>query len=569
MILAVDDDQVSLLLIEAALQDLGVEVETFLDVDSALDRAAKDVPGLVISDIHMPKLDGFQFRKALERLHPEHAIPFIFLSSQASTSDFIRGLDAGADDYLTKPIDPKLLEAKVKALLRRGLKRRSPSDAGLDALTQLPGRPMVLQQLDGLLSRARRQGTPVGILLLDVDNFRRINDSLGHTSGDILLQETARRIQTCLRKEDVLGRLGGDEFIVLLPDLRDRRYAETVAQNIQDVLRKPFLLDGKDVVVGASAGIAYFPDHGEFAGLLVKHADGAMYRAKELGRNQYQVFDQAISEDADRLFALVAELQNAIARSEFQLMYQPKIDLEMNLITGFEALIRWKRADSSMVPPDLFIPLAEKHGLIESIDRWVLFAACRQLQVWHQSGFPNLTVSVNISAEHFRHGTRLRDLVDEVLEATGLAPGALLLEITETALVQDVDDAVNTSGSIRDLGVRFSMDDFGTGYSSLSLLKSLPLAELKLDKIFVDDLPHNHQGVSITWATLSMAQSLNLKVVAEGIENMDQADFLRSHHCEMGQGYLFSKPLPAKEISKLLEEGRALKSAAGPLDFVR
>ncbi len=569
MILAVDDEPVFLLLIQEALKDLGLVVETFQDAEEALDRAAEEAPELVISDVRMPKLDGFQFQEALQKLHPAVQVPFIFLSSEADTVDLVRGLDAGADDYLIKPIAPKLLEAKVRALLRRGLNGASSLTAGLDPLTQLPGRPLVLKQLDGFFSRARRKGNSVGVLLMDLDNFRRINDSLGHASGDLLLQETAQRIARCLREEDVVGRLGGDEFVVLLPDLKDRRFAETITQCIHDSLRKPFLLDGKDVVVGVSSGIAFFPDDGETSDILLKNADGAMYRAKELGKNRYQVFDQAISEDAERTFVLVSELQNAIARSEFQLAFQPKIDLKTNTIQGFEALIRWRRADHSMVPPDLFIPLAEKHGLIESIDRWVLFTACRQLRVWHESGFPGLAISVNISAEHFCHGAELRDLVDEVLTATGLDPKKLLLEITETALLDDLDEAVKTAQRIRELGLRFSMDDFGTGYSSLSLLKNLPLAELKLDKVFVDDVPHNHQAVSITWATLSMAQSLNLKVVAEGIENPDQADFLRSHHCEMGQGYLFSRPLPAEKISKLLEEGGNLESAAGLLHFVR
>jgi len=669
MILAVDDEHVLLVLIEAVCEAEGFEVETFLDPEEALLRAAEVRPDLVISDVMMPGLDGFAFKEALEDLYPDRNIPFIFLSSRSSTDDLVRGLDAGAEDYLTKPIDQKLLGAKIRSLLRRTreeqtavfhgqlsefplqrilgfcetqgltgsvefelegvpiflflrqgvidlgpLKGREeillkiselregkftiraqggefllggnpwPTSAddsytsyrenGLtdpdtregklryllrhDRLTGLPNRLHLKEGLGNALREAREQKRHVAVLIIDLDHFRTINDGLGHAVGDLLLQRVTDRLRGCLKGEEDLYRVGGDDFVVVIPGLTDHQPALDRADCIREQLSRAFTLHERDLVTSASVGISFFPEHGTKAGTLLSRADFAMYRAKDDGRNCCRVFSDVMNEDAEYFIHLESDLRNAIGRNELELAFQPKIDLKTQLVSGFEALLRWRRPDGSSVSPDVFIPVAEKHGLMPYLDRWVLYAACRQLKMWHESGHDHLEISVNISAEHFRQADDLIDLVDEVLKSTALNPESLLLEITETALLRDVDEALRTMHEIRRLGVQFSMDDFGTGYSSLSLVKRLPFAELKVDKSFIDDIPHDHQGISIIWATLSMAQSLNMKVVAEGIERIEQAEFLQRHHCDLAQGYLFGRALPAGKISRALDEDHPL-----------
>jgi len=658
MILAVDDEQIFLVAIEAACESEGLEVECFLDASSALARAAEIRPDLVISDVMMPGLDGYAFKEALEKLYPGRKPPFIFLSSRSTTEDMVRGLDAGAGDYLTKPIDQKLLRAKIRSFLQRedaehssvfhgnladfplqrilgfceaqglngsvefelegeavflffrqgivdlapmagredllekiaGLQEgrfviraqggefllssnpwptsaddgyespQSGSDDELsyllrhDGLTGLHNRLRLKEDLADRLREAREQRKQLAVLMIDLDHFRSVNDGLGHAVGDLLLKQVALRLRSCLREDEGLYRVGGDDFVVVIPSLVERETALSRAECIREQLNRVFLLHERDLVISASIGISFFPEHGENIGTLLSRADFAMYRAKDEGRNCCRVFTPEMNEDAEYLIHLESDLRNAIGRNEFNLYYQPKVDLESRTVTGFEALLRWKKPDGASVSPALFVPLAEQQGLMPYLDRWVLYAACRQLKLWHEAGHARLRVSVNISAEHFRKADDLIDLVEEVLRSTALAPESLLLEITETALLRDVDEALNTMQAIRNLGVNFSMDDFGTGYSSLSLVRRLPFAELKVDKSFIDDVPHDHHGISIIWATLSMAQSLNMRVVAEGIEREEQAEFLRSHHCNLGQGYLFGKARPASEISRLLEE---------------
>jgi len=662
MILAVDDEQVFLLAIEAACESEGLDVECFLDASDALARAAEHRPDLVISDVMMPGLDGYAFKEALEKLYPGRQPPFIFLSSRSATEDMVRGLDAGAGDYLTKPIDQKLLRAKIRSFIRREDEERSsvfhgnlaefplqrilgfceaqgltgsvefelegkavflffrqgivdlapmagredllekisdlregrfviraqggefllscdpwpasaddgygspggsvqsdPDDKLMyllrhDGLTGLHNRLRLKEELADRLREAREQGKQLAVLVIDLDHFRSVNDGLGHAVGDLLLKQVALRLRSCLREGEGLYRVGGDDFVVVVPSLAEREAALSRAECIREQLNRVFLLHERDLVISASIGISFFPEHGENIGTLLSRADFAMYRAKDEGRNLCRVFAPEMNEDAGYLIHLESDLRNAIGRNEFQLFYQPKVDLESQAVTGFEALLRWRKPDGSSVSPALFVPLAEQQGLMPYLDRWVLYAACRQLKMWHEAGHARLRVSVNISAEHFRQAKDLIDLVEEVLSSTALEPESLLLEITETALLRDVDEALKTMQAIRDLGVSFSMDDFGTGYSSLSLVRRLPFAELKVDKSFIDDVPHDHHGISIIWATLSMAQSLNMRVVAEGIEREEQAEFLRRHHCDLGQGFLFSRALSASEISGKLAE---------------
>ncbi|MBS0354307.1 MAG: EAL domain-containing protein [Proteobacteria bacterium] len=423
--------------------------------------------------------------------------------------------------------------------------------AHYDTLTGLPNRSLWINRAEQALAFARRNHTCVGVLFLDLDNFKKVNDTLGHPTGDRLLSAAAKRLSQCLRDEDVLARLGGDEFVVLLPQLSRSEDAATVARKLIDSLLTPFDIDGQDLTVSTSIGIALAPDNGTHVDVLLKHADTAMYDAKNEGRNDFRFFTSEMNSRAYARLMLENALRRAIERNELVLEYQPQWEMPGKRLIGVEALVRWDSPDRGRVLPGEFIPLAEETGLIHAISDWVLHEAARQQAAWRDAGLPELTVAINISALQFRRPGFI-DRLRHALTHWNIPPCSIELEITESALMQPSSETEQQFATLSKLGVGLALDDFGTGYSSLSYLKRLPLTRLKIDRSFVQDLPGDPEDAAIATATLSIARDLGLDVVAEGVETEAQCDFLLERQCRVMQGYLLARPQPAANITRLL-----------------
>jgi diguanylate cyclase (GGDEF)-like protein len=388
-------------------------------------------------------------------------------------------------------------------------------------------------------------------------SFKSINDSLGHAAGDSLLQLAARRIQTCIRESDTVGRLGGDEFAIVLTELAQAHDAGLVARKVVDVLARPFTLEGQEVFITASIGITLFPDDGDDDETLVRNADTAMYRAKDLGRHNYQFFTAEMNRQATADMQLENDLRRAVKNQEFALVYQPKASCVTGHIVGFEALLRWHHPRRGLVPPNEFIASLEETGLIVEVGEWVLRTACREARALHLAGMGHPSVAVNLSARQLQ-SEHLFDLVQDALEESGLEPRYLELELTESFLMNRQEMAIATLSRLKTMGIHISVDDFGTGYSSLSYLKRLPIDCLKVDRSFVQDITADPNDASITRAIIKLAHSLKLSVVAEGVESEGQLGMLIANKCDVIQGYFFSRPVPPKDLHRMLAEGKCL-----------
>ncbi len=428
-----------------------------------------------------------------------------------------------------------------------------------DTLTGLPNRLLLNARMEHALVRAHRNHTLLAVLFLDLDHFKNINDTLGHPIGDLLLQEVAHRLNSCAREQDTVSRLGGDEFTILLEDLEDSRFASTVAQKVIVALDKKFMLHGHEVFVTCSVGISIFPNDGNDIATLLKNADSALYRAKEQGRNNYQYYTEELTTRAMERLKMENSLRYALQRNELVLHYQPQVDLYNGRIIGMEALLRWQHPEIGLISPNAFIPLAEETGLIIPIGEWVLRTACARLKAWIDEGLPKIRVGVNLSSRQFNQ-SNLDEVVAGILSDTGLPPDCLELELTERVIMQDAESTIAILHKLRALGVQFSIDDFGTGYSSLSYLKRFPIDRIKIDQSFVRDITTDAEDAAVSQAIISLAHSLNLKTVAEGVETAEQQEFLRSRQCDEIQGFHFSHPVPEQEMSRLLKEGVRLES---------
>ena len=422
-----------------------------------------------------------------------------------------------------------------------------------DALTELPNRVLFLDRLKQAVARARWHERLVAVLFVDMDRFKTINDTLGHEVGDKLLQALAERFTTSVREGDTVARFGGDEFVVLLDDVASEKDIGVVAQKVLEALAPPFAIDGQDLYITASIGVSLYPNDGEDSTTLLKNADIAMYRAKDLGKNTYQFYSADMSARAFERLTLESSLRHAIERNEFRLYYQPQIDTASGAILGVEALLRWQHPDFGLVSPAEFIPLLEETGLIVPTGDWVLRTACEQLRAWHAAGWPQLRMAVNLSPRQFQTAG-LAQSVERVLSTLGCDPGLLELEITESVLLRHTAATLETLEALHALGVRMAIDDFGTGYSSLSYLRRYSIDTLKIDRSFVHDVPDDADDSALASAIIVLAQSLKLDVIAEGVETEAQRDFLRERGCHQMQGYLFSRPLPAEDITRLLEK---------------
>lgn len=442
------------------------------------------------------------------------------------------------------------MQRRVEAMIRH--------QASHDPLTGLPNRLLFNEKLSLALASAHQNGEMLAVIFLDLDRFKNVNDTLGHPVGDLLLQSVSRRLANCLRVGDSMARWGGDEFTVLLYNINTPEEATKICQLIIQSLSTPFDFEGLELYIKASLGIALAPYDGEDAETLLKNADAAMYKAKQKGRNNYQFYTQAIGSKVSEDLNLENHLYKAIKNSEFVLYYQPQINLNTGKIVGLEALIRWDHPERGLIPPDRFIPLAEETGLICQIDEWVMRTACLQNRAWQLLGLPPMRIAVNLSARQFLQPHTVQ-IIAEILSETKLNPEYLEIEITESIAMTDVSFTVSVLQQLQEMGIHISLDDFGTGYSSLWSLKNFPLNNLKIDKSFVADLVTGSNGATIVKLAIALGQGLNLQVIAEGVETAEQLAFLRSHQCDMGQGYFFSKPIPAAAITQLCLENQSGK----------
>ncbi len=421
-----------------------------------------------------------------------------------------------------------------------------------DALTELPNRILFMDRLKQALAHARRYSRKVAVLFIDLDRFKNINDTLGHDIGDNMLMQLAGRLSKCLRQDDTVARLGGDEFAVLLNDIDSEQDVSKLAKLILHDLEQPFEAGKRELFITASIGISLFPNDGGEAVTLLKNSDMAMYKAKDLGKNNYQFYSADMGARALQHLTMENSLRRALEREEFLLFYQPQVNTETGEVTGVEALIRWQHPELGLVPPNDFIPLLEETGLIIPVGYWVIVTACRQLQVWHEAGFPELAMSVNISGRQF-HARDFIDNIKSFIRENKMPVGMMEMEITESILMENQQSTIAALDALEKMGFKIAIDDFGTGYSSLSYLRRFRVDTLKIDRSFVRDVTDNPDDAAITSAIVAMAQSLKLKVVAEGVETPQQLAFLQAHNCQYVQGYLFSRPLPADELLAFLE----------------
>jgi diguanylate cyclase (GGDEF)-like protein len=455
---------------------------------------------------------------------------------------------------------PALLSLGTALSMRILQQRRRANDrvhhiAFHDDLTALPNRLMLNQRLDQALSRHRRAGSKLAILFMDLDRFKVINDSLGHEVGDVLLRQVADRLLAQSREGDTIARMGGDEFVVLIENHDNLKDISAYAHRLVEQLSAPYLLGKKDCHVTLSIGISVFPSDGNDSQALLKAADVAMYRAKEMGRNNYQYYLPSMNVHTLERLELESDLSRALERGEFLLHYQPKVEIATGLITGTEALLRWKHPVRGLVPPMDFISLAEETGLIVPIGEWVLATACAQNKIWQDRGLTKLGIAVNLSARQFSDSMLLAKLT-RIIHASGLDPSSLELEITESVVMSHGECAVGVLEQLKLIGVQIAIDDFGTGYSSLGYLKRFPIDTIKVDRSFIRDIPADSGDMKIARAIIAMAHALRLKVVAEGVENAEQLKFLRAQRCDAVQGYFLYRPLPADEVADALEVNR-------------
>lgn len=524
-------------------------------------------PDLIICDITMPELDGYGVLDKLRQDPTTASIPFIFLTARSDKADLRRGMLLGADDFLSKPYTRvELLEAirtrlaKQAAIARQYASALEQTQVKLDylllhdSLTDLPNR-RALQVYFSQLIEASKQS--ISVLALSIDRFNRVNDSLGYVVGDLLLRAVTERLLSCVEVGASVARLQSGRFALVLPNDQPEQASE-IAHNILSCLSGSFNLAGYEVFITSSIGIAHYPKDGNTMPTLIKRAENAMRYAKRVGGNTVQLYSRELEAESEADLLLETDLRYALERSELELYYQPQVDLRSGRIVGAEALLRWHHPKYGPVQPLRFIPLAEENRMIIPIGDWSLKTACLQTQAWQEAGYGPLRMAVNLSSLQFAQPD-LSQRIIEILNQTKLDPQYLELELTESSLVQNVNEALDTMNKLKTMNVRISIDDFGMGYSSLGYLKQFPFDSLKVDQYFVRNITNNPENAAITQAIINMAKSLGLKVIAEGVETAAELAFLRLQQCDEIQGYFFSHPLPAKQFEDLLANNKLLR----------
>lgn len=590
-LLLVDDEENITAALARQLRGDGYTILRASGGRQGLEMLAEHNIGVIISDQRMPEMTGVEFLGKVKGQYPK-AVRMV-LSGYADLDSVKEAINRGAIyKFITKPWDEEMLRATVceafehyelaqkKEVLALEIQAANAAMADIsldlsklvaqqnsqierisryDPLTGLPNRLSLLDRLDQELAHALRDKRMVAVMFVNLDRFQQINDSFGHPVADRLLQTVAEKLKGLVRASDTVARMGGDEFAFVLPGIEDAGAAGEVARGVLGSLsREPITVGGCEIYVAASIGISIYPTDGQDTTALIKNADAALHHAKSDGRNTFQLYTAQMNAAVRQRLTLETELRRALERGEFVLHYQPKINLSSGNIIGAEALLRWQSAERGLVAPGEFIPLLEETGLILPAGEWVLQAACAQARAWQRSGIAT-RVAVNLSAPQFRQPDLAGAILD-ILEKNGLDPasGALELELTESLLMRDVGRAITTLERLRGMGVHIAIDDFGTGYSSLSYLKRFPINSLKIDQSFVRDISGDRDGGAIVGAIIALGHSLRLTVIAEGVETAEQLGYLRAAGCDEMQGYLFSRPIPAEEMTRLLQNDTRL-----------
>ncbi|MES2262242.1 MAG: EAL domain-containing protein [Pseudomonadota bacterium] len=555
-VLIVDDDRSTRSTLRYTLQRDGFQVEEAADGVQALAMLKRFQPDVILMDAVMPVMDGFTACARLQELPGGSSIPVLMITALQDNSSVERAFAAGASDYIPKPIHYAVLSQRVRRIIEANrAEKRIRHLAYNDLLTGLPNRTLFFELLAQGIEQAGSNKQELAVLFMDLDRFKYVNDNLGHDVGDRLLVAVAQRVRHSVRNVDTVARLGGDEFTVVLGELEGPAAAATAAHNICRVLAAPFQIDGHDIFVTSSVGIAMYPHDGTDVATLVKHADSAMYRAKKTNTG-FQFYEASMEQSISEHVRLESDLRRALEQQQLEVFYQPQATLDGGQIIAMEALVRWRHPTRGMVPPNEFIPLAEETGLINPLGDWVLRTACAQLQQWVVEGLPTMRVAVNLSVRQLLQ-KEFAASVEAALADTGLAPHLLELEITESTLMENAQDTLKALHRLRNLGVRLSIDDFGTGYSSLSYLKRFPVDIIKIDRSFVRDVPQDADDAAIVTAIIALAHSLRLEVVAEGVETEAQLQFLQAKQCDLLQGYHLSPAIPAEQFAQLIRQREA------------
>lgn len=560
---------IKVLLVEDSPADARLVREMFLDIKASefelshvdslnavfdvLDKHSFDV---MLLDLSLPDAQGLQAVNHILTIAPQ--LPIVVLSGIDDAELSLQAVQAGAQDYLVKGQgDGNLLRRALRyAIERKRTQDRLTYLAQYDQLTDLPNRTLFNERLATGLKRAQRHRRNLTLMFLDLDHFKDINDTLGHSAGDRLLQDVARRLRHCVRDEDTIARLGGDEFTIIMSEVQHRQDSATVAEKILDALSHPFVLDDEEVFVTTSIGIAGFPQSGGDPETLIRHADTALYRAKSEGRSNYQFFEVEMNLAVSERMNMINALRHATKRDEFFLYYQPLIHAHSGEVFGMEALLRWQHPERGLIPSDEIVPLLEETGLILPVGEWVLREACRQNRIWQEAGLQSLIVSVNLSVRQF-HIRNLIDVVNSAITEAGISPQQLQLEITESVLLERSLAANKTLTRLRDIGVKLAIDDFGTGYSSLSYLKQYQFDTLKFDRSFIQGITSADNSAAIVASVINLGHSLGMTVVAEGVETQQQLTILHDRECDQFQGYLFGHPMSAESCTRWLLQNTA------------
>lgn len=587
-VLLVDDNPGNLKLLVDSLEGEDLNVAVAQRGEEALQRLQRThlkKPELILLDVMMPGIGGYETCRRIKS-SPELAdIPVIFLTALSDSDEKVNGFSMGAVDYITKPINcaeliarvhthlelselRRKLEFRIKARtqelvdannsLRHEIEERMRAEKQIryiathDLLTDLPNRILFEDRINQLFAQAQRRNEKVTIMFLDLDQFKVINDSLGHQIGDKLLLQVAKRLKANIRAEDSIARFGGDEFALCLPTRDGQDEIGLIAKKIIESFKEQFIIDGLCMHASASIGVSVYPDDGTDADTLMRNADTAMYHAKHSGRAEVKQYTADLNRNLQDHLNLSNLLRDAIKNQELFLEYQPQVDLNTGRIIGAEALMRWCRADGTFISPAEFIPVAEANGFIKELGELGLRLSCEELKRWIDAGYDDLSMSVNISVPQL-HATGFVNTVQRVVDEFQIPPSLLKLEITESLLIEHSETNLNVLKSLTDFGVRLSVDDFGTGYSSLAYLQDFPVNDLKIDITFIRNIGTEH-GNAIPSAIIAMAHSLHLKVVAEGIEQEYQREFLKSRGCDYAQGFLYSRSVPGKEFLKMCSE---------------
>ncbi len=565
-ILLIEDDKLVRISLSELLITEGFQVYTAENGLKGIKAALENQPDLIICDVIMPELDGYGVLKELRKHRPTTNIPFIFLTGLGSREDQRQGMNLGADDYLLKPYTLKEVLAAINTRLSKQAsviqhyvqelkeaEERLNSLLFYDNVTRLPNRALLGQRFNWISEVAGIHAS-ITLLSISIDRLNRVNESLGFILGDSLLRVIGSRLQRLITDHDTVARIQGGQFAILLPT-SDKQEAVNIAKTIIEELAEPFILEGHEIFVTGSIGVVFSPKDGIDLDTLLKNADVALNYVQERGGNFFHFYSAEMSNKFIEQVTLQANLRQALQRDEFRVYYQPQVNLSSGQIVGVEALIRWEHPERGLILPGEFIPVAEETNLIGPMGEWVLATACAHTKSWQDRGLANLRVAVNLSGRQFTEQT-LKERVIQILQTTGLPPANLELELTESILLRDMEAAISTLSELKALGIHIAIDDFGTGYSSLSQLRHLPFDTLKVDRTFVKNVTEKSETAAITTAIIQMAHSLNLAVIAEGVETIEELNFLRQNNCDEIQGYIVSRPLPVHEFLEFLANYR-------------